>query len=402
MRQKLNQQREQFVHLDIELDFAVSKGMSEKILQFLSATSHETPFLVLDLDLEVDRYREIKNVLPDVDIYYAVKANPANEIVAALSKKGCSFDIASIAEMEACVRLGIGADRMSYGHTIKKETDIAKAHAAGIDLFAFDSAAELEKLARAAPGSRVYCRLVTKGEGSDWPLSKKFGCKTEIAEDLLLRSKGYGLRPHGISFHVGSQQTDPEQWDAAIAEAAALFRALDRKGVQLELVNLGGGLPARYLNALPTTTRYGEAIMASMHKHFGNQMPKMILEPGRGLVGDAGVIQTEVVLIADRHNGKTARWVYLDIGKFGGLPETIGEAIKYRITTPRDGCETEPSIIAGPTCEELDVLYEHTPYPLPRSLQVGDRIEIQSAGAYTWSYSAVCFNGIRPLKQHII
>ena len=376
--------------------------MSEKILQFLSASKHETPFLVLDLDLVVDRYREIKDALPDVDIYYAVKANPADEVMTALANEGSSFDIASIAEMEACAHLGIDADRMSYGHTIKKETDIRKAHSAGIDLFAFDSAAELEKLARAAPNSRVFCRLVTKGEGSDWPLSKKFGCTAEVAEDLLLRCKGFGLRPHGLSFHVGSQQTDPKQWDAAIAGAAALFRALDRKGVQLELVNLGGGLPARYLNDLPTTARYGEAIVASMHKHFGNQMPKMILEPGRGLVGDAGVIQTEVVLIADRHNGTTCRWVYLDIGKFGGLPETIGEAIKYRITTPRDGDETEPSILAGPTCEELDVLYEHTPYPLPRGLQVGDRIEIQSAGAYTWSYSAVCFNGIPPLKQHII
>ena len=180
------------------------------------------------------------------------------------------------------------------------------------------------------------------------------------------------------------------------------LHTLDRKGVSLELINLGGGRPARCLNNVPTTARYGDAIMTAMHKHFGNQMPKMILEPGRGLVGDAGVIQAEVVLIAERHNGKAARWVYLDIGKFGGLPETIGEAIKYRITTPRDGGETVPSILAGPTCEELDVLYEHTPYQLPKDLKVGDRIELQSAGAYTWSYAAVCFNGIPPLKQHVI
>ena len=376
--------------------------MSEKILQFLSEPARETPFLVLDLDLVVERYREVKNALPDIDVYYAIKANPADEIVTALADEGSCFDVASIPEMEACVRLGISSDQMSYGHTIKKESDIEKAHAAGIDLFAFDSAAEMEKLGRAAPGSRVFCRLVTKGEGADWPLSKKFGCQVEIAEDLLVRAKDCGLQPHGISFHVGSQQTDPEQWDAAIADAAALFHTLDRKGVSLELINLGGGLPARYLNDVPTTARYCDAIMTAMQKHFGNQMPKMILEPGRGLVGDAGVIQAEVVLIAERHNGKAARWVYLDIGKFGGLPETIGEAIKYRITTPRDGGETVPSILAGPTCEELDVLYEHTPYPLPKDLQAGDRIEFQSAGAYTWSYAAVCFNGIPPLKQHVI
>jgi ornithine decarboxylase len=218
----------------------------------------------------------------------------------------------------------------------------------------------------------------------------------------LKRARQLGLKPHGISFHVGSQQTDPEQWDVAIAEAAELFRVLEKAGVKLELINLGGGLPARYLSEVPTVARYGEAINTAMHKHFGNQIPAMIIEPGRGLVGDAGVIQAEVVLVADRHNGSASRWVYLDIGKFGGLPETIGEAIKYRIRTPRDDGETIPTILAGPTCEELDVLYERTPYPLPKDLQVGDRIEIQSAGAYTWSYSAVCFNGIPPLKQYVI
>lgn len=376
--------------------------MSEKIANFLAEGRRETPFLVLDIDLVLDRYRTLNEALPNVGIYYAVKANPADEVVRALSDAGSCFDFASLPELEACTALGIGPDRLSYGHTIKKESDIARAYASGVDLFAFDSAGELEKLARAAPESRVFCRLTTKGDGADWPLSKKFGCEVGIAEDLLRRAQTLGLKPHGISFHVGSQQTDPEQWDAAIAEAAELFRALEKSGVQLELVNLGGGLPARYLSEVPAVARYGEAISDSMHKHFGNQMPEMILEPGRGLVGDAGVIQAEVVLIAERHNGAASRWVYLDIGKFGGLPETIGEAIKYRIRTPRDGGETVPSILAGPTCEELDVLYERTPYPLPKDLRVGDRIEIQSAGAYTWSYSAVCFNGIPPLKQYVI
>lgn len=376
--------------------------MSEKISKFLTETRPETPFLVLDLDLVVKRYQALKNALPNVDIYYAVKANPADAIVRALAEEGSFFDVASVPEMEACARLGVDARRMSFGHTIKKEADIARAQRAGIDLFAFDSEGELEKLSRAAPESRVFCRLSTKGEGADWPLSKKFGCEVEIAEGLLRRARDFGLKPHGISFHVGSQQTDPEQWDAAIAEAAALFRSLEKAGVKLEMINLGGGFPAHYLNEVPTTMRYGETIMRSMHKHFGNQMPRMIVEPGRGLVGDAGVIQAEVVLIADRHNGAATRWVYLDIGKFGGLPETIGEAIKYRITTPRDGGETVPCILAGPTCEELDVLYQRTPYQLPKDLQVGDRIEIQSAGAYTWSYSAICFNGIPPLKQYVI
>ena len=139
-----------------------------------------------------------------------------------------------------------------------------------------------------------------------------------------------------------------------------------------------------------------------MRRHFGDQIPEMIIEPGRGLVGDAGVIQAQVVLVAERQTFKKARWIYLDIGKFGGLPETFGESIKYRISTNRDGEETVPSILAGPTCEELDVLYQNSAYLLPRNLQAGDLIKIHSAGAYTWSYSSICFNGIPPLRQYVI
>ena len=248
--------------------------------------------------------------------------------------------------MEACVGLGISADQLSYGHTIKK-SDIEKAHAAGIDLFAFDSAAEMEKLGRAAPGSRVFCRLVTKGEGADWPLSKKFGCQVQIAEDLLARAKDCGLQPHGISFHVGSQQKDPEQWDAAIAEAAALFHTLDRKGVSLELINLGGGLPARYLNNVPTTARYGGRHHDGDAQAFRQSNAEDDTEPGQGLVGDAGVIQAEVVLIAERHNGKAARWVYLDIREVWRLAgdDRRGHQIPYHHAARRrrDG----PSILAG-------------------------------------------------------
>ena len=376
--------------------------MSVKIKQFLAERWRQTPFLALDLDLVVERYRLLKEALPAVDIHYAVKANPADKIIAALHHEGSYFDVASTAELDGCAKLNIPAARMSYGHTIKKECDIARAHAAGIDLFAFDSEGELEKIARAAPGSKVFCRIVTTGDSADWPLSTKFGCRVDIAEALLKRAQELCLEPYGVSFHVGSQQTDPNQWDSAIAETSGLFRALDNSGIELKLINLGGGLPAQYLSEVPTIAHYGETISASMRRHFGNQTPKMILEPGRGLVGDAGVIQAEVVLIADRHNGGTDRWVYLDIGKFGGLPETIGESIKYRIRTDRDGGETVPSVLAGPTCEEIDVLYENTPYPLPKDLRIGDRVIFESAGAYTWSYSAVCFNGIPPLKQYVI
>ena len=376
--------------------------MKKNIETYLLNNNHETPFLVLDLKRVVERYRLIKESLPTVNIYYAVKANPAEAIVSALSSEGSYFDIGSVAEMHICKKVGVKPGQMSYGHTVKKESDIALAHGAGINLFAFDCQAELDKLARAAPGSRVYCRIATSGDGADWPLSKKFGCTIEIAKQLMKQAKEMALKPCGFSFHVGSQQTNPSQWDKAISIISSLFYELENSGLELDLLNLGGGLPASYLNAVPAFSIYSNSISTSLRNHFGDNVPQIIIEPGRGLVGDAGIIQTEVVLIVDRHHETVKRWVYLDIGKFGGLPETTGEAIKYRICTPRDGSKTIPCILAGPTCEELDILYEKTPYLLPEDLQIGDRIIIKSAGAYTWSYSAVCFNGISPLRQYII
>ncbi len=375
--------------------------MYEKIDRFLREKRPETPCLVVDLDIVSEKYRALAAGLPMVDIYYAVKANPAPEILSLLVGLGAHFDIAAPAELEACLVAGALPGRLSYGHTIKKERDIEMAASRGVDLFAFDSEAELLKLARAAPGSRVFCRIIMLTEGADWPLSRKFGCEVEMAHDLLLKAGDLGLRPHGVSFHVGSQQTDPDQWEMAVAETAMLFTRLEAAGVKPEMFILGGGFPARYRSDVPDVDRYGAAILAAIRKHFGNKPPAMIIEPGRGLVGDAGVIQSEVVLISKKGYDDEPRWVYLDIGKFGGLPETIGEAIKYRIRTPRDGAAT-PAILAGPTCEELDVLYEHDKYELPLDLEIGDRIEFLSAGAYSWSYSSVGFNGMPPLRRYFV
>ncbi|HEX4041896.1 MAG TPA: ornithine decarboxylase, partial [Xanthobacteraceae bacterium] len=147
---------------------------------------------------------------------------------------------------------------------------------------------------------------------------------------------------------------------------------------------------------------YGKAIFKALRKHFGNNLPNTIVEPGRGLVGNAGVIEAEVVLIAKRSPEDEVRWVYLDIGKFHGLAETIGESIRYPIRTTHDRDETAPCIIAGPTCDSVDVLYEKTPYPLPVSLAIGDKVLIEAAGAYTATYSSVGFNGYPPLRQYVI
>jgi ornithine decarboxylase len=376
--------------------------MNERITRFLADNSPETPCLVVDLDVIAEAYASLCRHLPLARVYYAVKANPAPAIVTMLERKGANFDVASRGEIELCLQNGATAERLSFGNTIKKEKDIAFAYEAGLRLFAFDSQHELEKLARSAPRAQVFCRILVDCQGAEWPLSRKFGCAPGMAIDLLRRARELGLDPYGVSFHVGSQQTDLGQWDGAVGAAARMFSLLAEADIDLRMVNIGGGFPAHYSAEVPAIEHYAQAVMTAMTRHFGNHLPEIIVEPGRSLVGDAGVIQSEVVLISQKGCDDDRRWVYLDVGKFNGLAETMDESIKYRIATPGRGGRCGPVILAGPTCDSADILYEKADYRLPLGLEVGDKIEILAAGAYTASYASVGFNGFAPIRTYCI
>src|SRR6185437_7374533 len=180
-----------------------------------------------------------------------------------------------------------------FGNTIKKVSAIRSAHEAGISLFAFDSDEELAKLARHAPGARVYCRIRVENEGADWPLSRKFGTTVSHARDMMLRAGDLGLDPYGLSFHVGSQQTRTDSYDLAISKVGMLFTDLTEAGVNLRMMNLGGGFPTRYRDEVPDIDDFAQTIMAGMTARFGNALPEMVIEPGRFIVGDAGVVNAE-------------------------------------------------------------------------------------------------------------
>jgi ornithine decarboxylase len=380
--------------------------MTDRVQEFLRRRREEGrdngPCLVVDLDVVRDNYNAFARSLPDTRVFYAVKANPEPAVLSLLASLGSCFDTASVVEIEQVLAAGATADRISFGNTIKKERDIARAYQLGIRLFAVDSEVEVEKIARAAPGSKVFCRILCDGAGAEWPLSRKFGCVPEMAVDVLEHAHRLGLIAYGISFHVGSQQRNPRMWDGALRSSANIFRELAERGIHLSMVNLGGGFPTKYLKDVPAVKAYGQSIFKSLRKHFGNKIPETIIEPGRGMVGNAGTIEAEVILISKKSAEDTMRWVYLDIGKFNGLAETMDEMIRYPIRTAFDGEATEPCVIAGPTCDSVDVLYEKTPYDLPVSLEIGAKVLIEGTGAYTTTYSAVGFNGFPPLETHVI
>ncbi len=363
----------------------------------------ETPFVVIDSGVIDQHYSALIENFPYAKIYYAIKANPALEILTLLRDRGAHFDVASVYELDKILSLGVSADRCSFGNTIKKRKDIRYFYEKGVRLFVSDAEADLRNIAQEAPGAKVYIRLLTEGSHTaDWPLSRKFGCQTDMAVDLLVLAKSLGLEPYGISFHVGSQQRDIGAWDAAIDKVKAIFDWLKNEcDIQLKMINLGGGFPANYLTRTNDLATYAKEITHYLQDDFGDDMPEIILEPGRSLCSNAGILVSEVVLISRKTSTSLHRWVYADVGKFSGLIETLDESIKYPIYTERSG-EREECVIAGPTCDSADIMYEDHKYGLPLSLEIGDRLYWFSTGAYTTSYSAIEFNGFPPLKQYVI
>jgi ornithine decarboxylase len=364
----------------------------------LATAALATPYLELDISAAVRRYLQLADLFPGVAIHYAVKANPHPRLLTALSQVGCRFDVASPAEVDAARAAGSRPEAMVYSNPVKRRDHVAQAHSAGVRLFVVDSASEVAKVAQAAPGSAVLVRLLTSGAGSDWALSRKFGVTEDEAVTLLVAAKRAGLQAAGVAFHVGSQQRDPRAWVSPVAQAANIFRRVARYGLSPWLVDLGGGLPAHHAGAHEPLDLYAASIWNAVRRTFGGSLPDLILEPGRGLVGDAGTVVSSVIGIVHR-GGR--RWVFLDAGIFTGLVETLDEAIRYRLETTAFG-PVGPCVLAGPTCDSADVLYEKVPVDLPLSLAEGDQVRFASAGAYTSCYSTVGFNGFAPLPTHVV
>ena len=317
--------------------------MSVDILEYYSekewklmkaeAKKHDTPSLIVDLDIIRKKYKELDTYFPFAKIYYAVKANPAVEVLSLLNELGANFDIASRYELDRALSVG---------------------------------------------------------------------CHPDMAIDLLMLARDLNLSPAGISFHVGSQQREIGAWDSAIAKVRYIFDYLQEEGIHLNLINMGGGFPANYISKTNSMEVYSNEITRYLKEDFGDDFPEIILEPGRSLVGESGIVATEVVLVSKKSHTGLDRWLYLDAGKFNGLTETWDESIKYPLYCEARGEQSEDFIIAGPTCDSQDIMYEFYRNPLPAYIKPGDRVYWLSCGAYTASYASVEFNGFPPIPVYFV
>jgi len=373
----------------------------DEVADFIAASSFERPTLVISRAKVAAQYDALADGLGRARIHYAVKANPAPEIIRTLVRKGARFDAASRGEIELCLAMGAKGRDISFGNTIKKPADIAFAYDAGVMHFAADSEAEIDKIRDHAPDANVYIRVAVENSAADWPLSRKFGCAHEALPGLLDHARAQDVRVVGLSFHVGSQTRRPEFWVPVLDQVAALWHGARLAGHELSLLNLGGGFPASYDEEVQGARGYAAAVMGYVAERFGD-VPQIMAEPGRGLVAEAGHIAAEVLLVSRKSAEDLHRWVYLDIGMFSGLAETAGEAIRYQFITRHDGGEMGPCVLAGPSCDSADILYEQRPVTLPLALRCGDRVMIRHCGAYTSSYASVGFNGFPPLEVIVL
>ena len=382
--------------------------MTARIRDFLrtrqAAHEDDGPCLVVDLDVVRENYLHFAKALPDTRVFYAVKANPAPEVLSLLAGLGSCFDTASIPEIEMALAAGASADRISFGNTIKKERRRrARAYALGVRLYAVDHAVGRGREDR--PRSTRQPRVLPH------PLDCVRGEVAAVAEVRLRAGHGgrraracpspWPPRPTASRSMSARSSAIRRRGTARFASAVAVVRDRGERGLSCcRWLAWAADLPTRYLleRADGEDLRLGD-LRTLRRQDFGNRIPETIIEPGRGMVGNAGVIEAEVVLVSKKSENDDVRWVYLDIGKFGGpSPKLMDESIRYPIRTARATANSASCVLAGLTCDLADVLYEKVPYPLPVSLEIGDKVLIEGTGAYTATYSSVAFNGFAPLK----
>ena len=366
--------------------------------QVLRELTHATPYVITDLETVRDRYARFMTNFPSVRCCYAVKCNSSPDVLQTLVDLGSSFEVASLQELDMLRQLGVDARDVLYSNTVKPSSHIAGAHERGLWRFAFDSEGELYKLARHAPGSSVYIRMRVDDSTSSFPLSRKFGAEAGEAGELMALASQLGLRPYGVTFHVGSQCATTTAWRQAIASVGRLLEDLRKDGIQLEMLDLGGGFPARYVEDVPSLEQIAGTLFPALDELLPYTPRLLAAEPGRAIVAESAVL---VATVLGREVRAGESWLYLDVGAYNGLMETQQTVNEWRYplwTSLADHAQASriPYTVTGPTCDSNDTMFFGA--MLPADLDVDDQLYIGSAGAYTLSYAS-SFNGFPPPAQ---
>jgi len=370
----------------------ISKSTWNKVLYYIALNDTPSPYLLVDRDVIKEKISLIGKGINRAKVFYAVKANPDIDVLRLLSEMEIGFEIASEGELRILKELNVAPERIITSNPIKTFYFMAEARDYGVKYYAFDSKAEVDKLSRYIPGCSVYVRLTVNNEGSEWPLSKKFGLEIEEAVEAIVYARDKGLNAVGITFHVGSQCNNVYNWHGAIEKAHEVWEMVEEKGIKLQILNIGGGYPVRYTKNVTDIKGIEKRIAKALRQKFPDDV-EIFIEPGRSVVGDAGVFVATVIGKARRED---ENWLYIDVGVFNGLMESVG-GIKYTyVVGSRQSLKKWT--IAGPSCDSFDVIDRDVELPEP---EVGNRILILSTGAYTISYASE-FNGFSIPKTILI
>lgn len=355
---------------------------------------HGTPLMVISKDQLTEEYNRFRRLLPRVRLYYAIKANPHPDIIKTLRDLGGSFDTASEGEIRHVLAQGVSPDRIIFANTIKRPESLEFAKKARVNLCTFDNEPEIYKIAKHAPGTHVLARMKVSNFGSIVELSLKFGADQDQIVPMLLKARSLGLKPDGVSFHVGSQCTNIENYLRAFESAAHVVQEAAEQGLKIRTINIGGGFPIKHFKA---DTIALETFAGRLRRELDRLFPKdieIIAEPGRAIAGPAGMLITRVVGRSIRNN---KNYYYLDDGVYGDFSGIVFDHAKYEFRTLTK-TQKFLSILAGPTCDSFDTISLSQEVP---ELDVGSVIYVPSIGAYSCA-SALTFNGIPPAKVIVV
>src|ERR1700722_17461179 len=365
----------------LELDPKLDPFARESIERLVSR--YGSPLFVIDAERVRRQYRRLAAALPGVDLHYALKPLPHPSVVSTLHAEGACFDLATNGEVELVKRLKVAPERCIHTHPIKRDSDIRTALAYGVNRFVIDNPDELRKLVKFRNRGSLRIRVSFSSPEALCDLSRKFGCEPEAVADLLRLADELRITIDGLSFHVGSQAAGPAMFCEAIARCRELMLAAAHTGHTLRVLDIGGGFPVEYLQSCMPIEEFCAPIRVALQ-----ELPpamRLIAEPGRYISAPAAVSVSSVMGRALR-GGRW--WYYLDEGLYGSYSGQMYDHAKYPVEALAAPGETYPSVLAGPTCDSIDIISEALDLPM---LTVGDLIVGREMGAYTWA-SASDFN----------